>query len=222
MRNRTFRKCVRIRDSGNEYVTNQVALMANKCPADEKVRLYHELDSSGLLSDLYKDADAFGVALFVIGAFEGRDTDEALSILEHSDSWRNYPRKQVLHDELIDLGGKRLLPALAYSNNLKKDSTYFSGTDQPEVEEPSIQKTSATDDQEEKSGLGPGNDYARHVTVEATKKSIKVQVILAVVAIPVAVGIAVYGSTEVAIFFAAIALGWLFIAIPIQRWWHHG
>lgn len=104
----------------------------------------------------------------------------------------------------------------------KKDFNYFSSTDKLVVEEPSIKKTFGSGDDTKKERIGSSHETVRHVTVEITKKFIKKQIFVEGLAIAASAMIAAYGNTTVGFSLAAIAIGWLAIAIPIQRWWHHG
>ncbi|WP_157633698.1 hypothetical protein [Thioflavicoccus mobilis] len=70
------------------------------------------------------------------------------------------------------------------------------------------------------SGAGIG-----HVTIEHTKKGIKVQQVVTVLVALVGLALAILGNptqSNTGVIICVVSVVWLLAAIPLQKWWHHG
>lgn len=64
-----------------------------------------------------------------------------------------------------------------------------------------------------------------HVTIQHTKKSIKIQQLVSVLTVILGLALIYFLDPEHSAFGILACIGaafWLAIAIPIQKWWHHG
>jgi hypothetical protein len=64
-----------------------------------------------------------------------------------------------------------------------------------------------------------------HVTIEHTKKQLKIQQIISVLAVAIGLGLAIIGNQQqssIGLIICGLSCVWLLVAIPLQKWWHHG
>lgn len=85
--------------------------LLKRCPIENKLELYAKLETSGYLEDRMPKQSASKVVYFVADAFEGIETETAVSVLRSSKAWRSVKKDKLLCDWIIDRD-KRLLPAL--------------------------------------------------------------------------------------------------------------
>ena len=108
--NRIMHK-LQIEDMSANAIIASLTAMAEKCPLDNKLKLYSMLDSSGAITAGYKTGYPSMNASYIISAFKGVETEKALTVLKYSDSWLNLKKNGDLVDRITN-HDERLLSAI--------------------------------------------------------------------------------------------------------------
>ena len=98
----------------SEDAKDGMEYMAQKYPAESKLKLYPDLEQAGFLENLIFKSSGYGIGNFVSYAMKGIDTETALVILKTSTAWKTVPKDQDLRNGFLQRGEERLLPALNY------------------------------------------------------------------------------------------------------------
>lgn len=76
-----------------------------------------------------------------------------------------------------------------------------------------------------KTQAAEAGSVSSHVTVERTKKAIKLQQLAAVSVGLIGLAIGIFSDprvSDISFLICGISAMWLLVAIPVQKWWHHG